>query len=105
MINISKKQTYQKYFIYNKSNIKNIWKGIKEIVTLKSKSFASPSKIITSENKTLLNPTDIANEFNNYFANLGEKVSLSIPKVNASFCDFLSAPIHHSFLLTHAHRD
>ena len=72
-----------------------------EIVTLKSKSFASPSQIITSANKTLVNPTDIANEFNNYFANLGKNVILSIPKVNASFYDFLSAPIHHSFLLTH----
>lgn len=61
---ISKKKYYEEYFTYNKSNIKNIWKGKKQIVTLKPKVYATPTKIITSSNKVLPNANGIANEFN-----------------------------------------
>ena len=41
----SKKVYYQKYFSENKNNLQKIWKGIKEIINIKSKTFDHPTCI------------------------------------------------------------
>ena len=38
-----KKAYYQKYFSENKGNLQKIWKGIKEIINIKSKNFDYPT--------------------------------------------------------------
>ena len=42
LLNISKKQYYQSYFLTNNKNIKNFWSGIKELITLKPKGLVHP---------------------------------------------------------------
>jgi hypothetical protein len=67
LIKISKKDYYNKYFMSNKSNMKNIWKGIKQIINSKPRgSSSSPSKILEGEN-VLTDSKSIANAFNNFF--------------------------------------
>ena len=61
----SKKEYYNNYFSTNKNNLQKIWKGIKEIINIKSKSFSQPTCIVEDKN-TLSKPKDIANAFNNY---------------------------------------
>ena len=39
----SKKQYYETFFSANKNNLSKIWKGIKEIVNIKSKNFDQPT--------------------------------------------------------------
>ena len=49
LIKISKRNYYKEYFITNKSNIKEIWKGIRQIITLKSKGSFIPNKLVKDD--------------------------------------------------------
>jgi hypothetical protein len=46
LLKISKINYYNQYFTINKSHIKNIWKGIKQIITLKTKTEAYPQSYL-----------------------------------------------------------
>ena len=50
--------------------MKNIWSGMKQLVTLKGKSSGHPYKIILN-NQTIKDTKAIATAFNNYFAIIG----------------------------------
>ena len=69
----SKQAYYNKYFETNWSNIKNTWKGIKSLISLKS--------VVSSA------PTDIANTFNNYFASIAETTKNNIKNSHKDFSD------------------
>jgi hypothetical protein len=66
LIQVSKKSYYNKYFANNKYNIKNTWKGIKQLITLKHQPYLVPN-LLEVENLKLTNSKSIANAFNNYF--------------------------------------
>ena len=83
LIKSSKSDYYKKYFNSNKANIKNIWRGIKNIISFKPMRSSLPSKILIDNTES----TDckfIANAFNYFFANIGQKLASSIPPVNIS---------------------
>ena len=61
--------------------MKNIWSGIKQLVTLKGKGSGHPSKTILN-NQTVKDPKAIATAFNNYFAWIGSKLADDIPLVD-----------------------
>ena len=65
----SKRSHFTKFFTDNLNNLKNTWKGIKNLISLKSISHSSPSSIYYN-NKTVTSPFEIANAFNNYFSNI-----------------------------------
>ena len=70
LLRASKGNYYQHYFNVNNSNMKNIWSGIKSLISLKPRSVSSiPSKII-SKNGTLTDPKSIAEEFNIFLPQL-----------------------------------
>ena len=62
----NKKEYYSQYFTANTKNLQKIWKGIKEIINIKTKNLASPT-CITENNRTITDPKEIANTFNNYY--------------------------------------
>ena len=67
------KQAYcDKYFEKNWSNIKNTWKGIKSLISLKTVVFSVPTKPALDRNDAITDPYDITNTFNNYFATVAE---------------------------------
>ena len=81
---------YQNYFSENMTSTKNIWKGIKQIITLKPQSLNFPNKI-QIDNVQTSNPNDTAKEFNNFFANIGSKLASSINSSSSrSYFDYLS---------------
>ena len=85
----SKQAYYDKYFEKN-WNIKNTWKGIKSLISLKTKA-SSISTVLSHENgDTITNPYDIANTFNNYFASIAETTKRSIKYPHKHFSDYLS---------------
>ena len=46
-------------------------------------AYVTPSEIVVnSSNKVLSNTNDIANEFNDYFANIGKTLSQAISRVD-----------------------
>ena len=73
MTRASKKKFYEEYFTRNKDNLKKVWKGIKEIVNIKTKTFDQPTNIQKGD-ETLSDPKAIANEFNSYFTSIADDI-------------------------------
>ena len=74
----SKQAYYDKYFERNWNNIKNTWKGIKSLISLKSVASSVPTVLSLDNGDTITNPYDIANTFNNYFASIAETTKKDI---------------------------
>ena len=70
LLRISKRMYYNDFFNNNINNMKNTWKGIKQIINLNPKSFHAPTKII-KDNIELVDGKSIADAFNDFFANIG----------------------------------
>ena len=73
----SKQNYYSKYFESNLTNIKNTWKGIKSIISMRRSSSINPT-LLTFQNETIDNPKRTANIFNNYFSTIGKKTHAKI---------------------------
>ena len=68
-----RKRTYHdKYFERNWNNIKNIWKEIKSLISLKTVASSVPTVLSLDNSDTITNPYDIANTLNNYFASIAK---------------------------------
>ena len=67
----SKQAYYDKYFERN-WNIKNTWKGIKSLISLKTVVSYLCTVLSLDNGDTITNPYNIANTFNNYFASIAE---------------------------------
>ena len=82
VLSISKKTYYNKYFIQNSSNIKNTWKGIRELISNKKATTISiPSKLIFSDKSETKDAKQTANTFNKYFSSISETLSSSNPNM------------------------
>ena len=68
----SKQAYYDKYFERNWNNIKNTWKGIKSLISLKTVASNVPTVLSLDNGDTITSPNDIANTFNNYFVSIAE---------------------------------
>ena len=86
----SKQAYYDKYFERNWNNIKNTWKGIKSLISLKTIASNVPTVLSLDNGDTITNPYDIANTFNNYFASIAETTKRSIKYSHKHFSDYLS---------------
>ena len=73
----SKTNYYNQYFEANMNNIKNKWKGIKSILTIKNISSDFP-KCLSPNCSTITNEVEISNTYNNYFASIAEKAKVNI---------------------------
>ena len=93
LIRTSKKDYYDRYFTQHKNNLGKTWQGIKQIINMKTKNSDYPSCII-HEGKTITDPTEIANKFNNFYTTIADDI-LEKRKYNGnkSFTDFLRNPM------------
>ena len=57
---------YKSFFTEHNNNIKKVWEGIKEIVSIKSKNINNPTSIQVN-NSIITDPIVICNNFNDYF--------------------------------------
>ena len=55
LLKFSKKKYYTNFFSHNINNIKNTWKGIKELINVKTNKSYPPASILTN-NKCETNP-------------------------------------------------
>ena len=72
LIKKSKQAYYGKYFERNWNNIKNTWKGIKSLISLKTVVSHVSTLLSLDKGDTTSSPYDIANIFNNYFTSMAE---------------------------------
>ena len=94
----AKKSYYQNYFDKNKHNLQKVWKGIKEIINIKSKSYNYPT-LIQVGNTNITDPITISNTFNDYFTSIASEI-LKKRKYNGtkSYRDFLANRLLHNFV-------
>ena len=84
----SKTNYYNHYFDINWNKIKNTWKGIKAILSIKPKPSDIP-KILTANDGTITNPVEIANVFDRYFSSIASQTKVNIKHSHNHFSDFL----------------
>ena len=72
LLRVNRKRCYQKYFEENKKSSRALWQGIHDIVySKKSKKNNTPSSLLI-DGKTITNPKDMAESFNNFLPLLGQ---------------------------------
>jgi hypothetical protein len=86
------RQNKQKYYSENLNrnihNSKRTWQLLKEAANL-NKSCSKIEKILDNNGTLLTDPIDIANEFNDFFTEIGVKISESVQESNAKPEDFM----------------
>ena len=89
----SKKAYYDQYFSNNINNLKNMWRGIKEIINIKYKNHSSPLCVQNDKGKLVDSPQDIANAFIKYYSSIADDI-LSKRKYPGSkkFFEYLKTP-------------
>ena len=95
LLNISKKQYYNKYFFQNINDGKRIWIGVKQIVKFKAQTSQRLFKIVDN-NAEITEPKLFADAFNNYSANIGKKLENEIQIAPNSPMVYLNNPICNS---------
>ena len=96
----SKKQYYADYFAENVNNIKKTWEGIRKIANIKKMSIKTTQLNIGG--RIIDDQTELANNFTNFFANVGPNTENTIPKVpNISPLKFLKDRIQVNFIIAH----
>ena len=83
-----KSNYYNQYFRANMNKIKNTWKGIKSVITIKNLRSDIP-KSLSYNGSTITNKVEISNIFNNYFTTIAEKTKGNISLSHKHFSEFL----------------
>ena len=87
----SKQNYYEQFFKNNLNNLKNVWKGIRSLIAIKTSS-ASNMHMLAHKGAKVTDPLHIANVFNDCFSSIAEKTKANIKFSNKSFQDFLHHP-------------
>ena len=80
------------------SDSKKVWKGIGQLVNLKSRSGSAPTKLLV-EDAEFNDPKSMDVAFNNFFANIGNNLTKNIPRVNKFLLQYLTSPSQDSFFI------
>ena len=101
----SKQAYYNKYFETNWNNIKNTWKGIKSLISLKTVASSALIALSRDNGNTITNPYDIANTFNNYFASIAETTKNNLKHSHKHFSDYLKEECESTIFLKPTSKD
>ena len=97
----AKKLYYNRIFNSYKRDMKKTWRTINETLTRNKQGSELPS-IFFHDDKELTNPTEIANAFNVYFANIGKNLAADIESsisTDQSYTQYLLNPTKKSVYL------
>lgn len=62
----------------NEINVKNVWEGIRQLISLNAKDSFKANKLIKVNQEIFFYPKLIVNEFNNYFATMGSRLAAEV---------------------------
>ena len=96
----SKKNYYHHFFEENKNNMKMLWTGIKNIVSLKSNNLDTISYLMDNKGSRIYDPGKMANEFNHFFTNVANDITKTIPRTPKSPLSYLAKPTLNSFFIS-----
>ena len=94
-IKVAKREYYFKTFTSYKNNLKKTWITIYEALKKRCNTGKFPTEFIIN-NKSITDHKEIANQFNNFFSNIGSNLSASIDNT-LTFTDYLDDPTEHRF--------
>jgi len=95
----SKALYYRKHFDLCKNNMKSTWKLIGTIIHCKTKGQSDPTKIIVN-NQIYTTNSDIANQLNQYFVNVGPTIASSIRNNDDDPLKYIKSSPSSSFVLS-----
>ena len=98
LIRIAKCNYFSGRFESVKNNLKETWKLINQVIN-KSKRKPSLPNTFNYRNKTLTDPSKIANHFCDYFTNIDANLAKQIPSVDTPFNSFLTARISETIFI------
>ena len=95
---LSKKMYYTEYISKHNSNPKKVWQIINSLIPRKTvNSFV---KNINVDNKFIDHPSDIAEEFNKYFVEIGNSLGKNMENQNnTNYSAYLKNPVLNSIVL------
>ena len=96
----SKENYFHNFSSTNTQNMKKLWSGIKAIISHKSSTSSTINKIKDMEGNVTSEPSKISNIFNDFFVNVADEITKSIPKTPKSPLDYLSNRTSNSLFLT-----
>ena len=99
IIKAAKKVYYNTILYEHKSNIKETWRIMKEIIGAPTKPSVS-SSFITDDGNELTDSKDIANGLNNYFVSIGQKLASNIPPNDGNHLSYLRGDFTQSIFFT-----
>ena len=80
----SKSIYYTTYFEKNQDKSSEIWKGIRNLVNVKSSNIANIN-LFDNDKNLISDKKNIANKFHEYFVNVGSNIENKIPKTHGDF--------------------
>ena len=95
----SKQIYYTKCFESNWYNVKNTWKRIKTIISIKNIT-TTISHSIEFNNRTITDATAMSITFNNYFTSIAEKTNSNVKLSCKRYTDYLPNTNPNTFFLT-----
>ena len=95
----SKTRYFHNYFSTNSQNMKKLWSGIKTLISHKSSNSFSINKIKDKEGSVTSDPCKISNIFNDFFVNVADEITKTIPLTPKSPLDYLSNRTSNSLFL------
>ena len=81
----AKRNYYQDFLTQNKNNAKKIWEATNDLVNQKNKTASAPNTLKKENGEVATNSKEIAEEFNNFFVNIGNSMAKFIPPVDYTF--------------------
>ena len=98
MKRLAKKSYYKSKFEESQGNIRQTWKLINEITNKNKPSSDLPDNFMKDGN-IITDPIEIANNFNEYFVNVGPKLAAKISPNSVNFSSYLPASNQDSIFL------
>ena len=96
----SKAQYFHDYFSTNSQNMKKLSSGIKTIISHKSSTSSSINKLKDKDGNVTSDPDKMSNIFNDFYVNVADSITKSIPMTPKSPLDYLSNRTGNSLFLT-----
>ena len=99
IVRIAKKNYFDKKFENCKNDIKKTWDTIKELIRKKPHRSQLPTSFLCN-NKCINNPKEIANNFNEFFSNIGPNLAKQFDKNSNDFKKYLNTNYVNSMFIT-----
>ena len=98
IIKLSKRHYFNLKLEENKSNMKETWRILKEVIGVPNKSSISSTFLINGE--TVTDTNKIVNCFNDFFVNIGKELASKLPRSNTDALNYIQSNHPQSLFLS-----